>query len=161
MKSPSHSQLPSDQHRDILLQSVGATQQMCRSHLKKKKNGCTESALWNRRMLNLNTYTYIITWFLWRKIAAVNIMLSPVLVIASQHKITTSAELRCCKELSKPSENTSGQSSAVWRGKQAQICIKMHGEHYMPWHSIALFTTEVQQPYSWRSLNIKSNFLNS
>lgn len=37
MKSPSYSQLPSDQHRDILLQSVGATQQMCRSHLKKKK----------------------------------------------------------------------------------------------------------------------------
>lgn len=37
MKSPSRSQLPSDQHRDSLLQSVGATQQMCRSHLKKKK----------------------------------------------------------------------------------------------------------------------------
>lgn len=37
MKSPSRSQLPSDQHRDSLLQSVGATQQMCRSHLKKKR----------------------------------------------------------------------------------------------------------------------------
>lgn len=37
MKSPSHSQLPSDQHRDSLLQSVGAIQQNCRIHLKKKK----------------------------------------------------------------------------------------------------------------------------
>lgn len=45
MKSPSHSQLPSDQHRDILLQSVGATQQMCRSHLKKKKKMVAQNQL--------------------------------------------------------------------------------------------------------------------
>lgn len=35
MKSPIHSQLPSDQDRDSLLQSVAAIQQICRSHLKK------------------------------------------------------------------------------------------------------------------------------
>lgn len=44
-------------------------------------------------------------------------MLSPVLVLASQKKFTTSAELRCCKELSKPSENTSGQSLACMKGQ--------------------------------------------
>lgn len=36
MKSPIHSQLPSDQDRDSLLQSVAAIQQICRSHLEKK-----------------------------------------------------------------------------------------------------------------------------
>lgn len=35
MRSPIHSQLPSDQDRDSLLQSVAAIQQICRSHLEK------------------------------------------------------------------------------------------------------------------------------
>lgn len=44
MKSPNHAQLPSDQDRDSLLQSGGAIQQICRSHLK-KKNAVTQNQL--------------------------------------------------------------------------------------------------------------------
>lgn len=60
MKSPSLSQLPSDQHRDSLLQSVGAIQQMCRNHLKKIVNRISSLKQKGAKFEYLHVYNHMI-----------------------------------------------------------------------------------------------------